>query len=82
MSNNNNAQSTKVEIIHPIFKNVKNIGLVKQSQNLLVLKMRTQGYSYNSISRRLFAEHKISITPQRVGQIIDRFGEDYGRYQV
>ena len=70
------------ENIHPIFRNVKNKTLVKRSQILLVLQMRTEGFSYNSIARRLYAEHKISISPQRVGQIINQYGEEYGRAQV
>lgn len=71
-------------ILHPIFKDVKPSDLpkIKQSQILLVLKLRTEGYSYNQISRRLFAEYEIDITPQRVGQLISKYGEEYWRTQA
>lgn len=71
-------------ILHPIFEDVKpeDLRLTKQSQILIVLKMRTEGYSFNQIARRLFAEHNITISPQRVAQIVNKHGEKYGRYQA
>jgi predicted transposase YdaD len=78
-----NKPTNQVEILHPIFNDVKpeDLKLTKQSQILIVLQMRTTGYSYNQISRRLFAEHNITISPQRVAQIVNKHGEKYGRYQ-
>ncbi len=70
------------DILHPIFSDVKPEDLknTKQRQILIVLKMRTEGYSFNQISRRLFAEHNITLSPQRVAQIVNKYGEKYGRY--
>jgi len=83
MSNNTNSNN-KIEIIHPIFKDIKKNNLIQinQIQTLLILDMRTEGVSYNAIAKRLFAEHNINITPQRVGQVIKKYGEVYRRAQT
>lgn len=79
-----NTSTNQDGILHPIFKDVKPVDLpkIKQSQVLLILKMRTDGFSYNAIAKRLFAEYNINITPQRVHQTVIKYGEKYWRTQA
>lgn len=67
--------------IHPIVSLVKprGRGQFKLNQTILVLKLRKEGCSYNTISKRLYAEHGIDLSPQRVNDIYKRFqeGEQY-----
>ena len=70
-------KTTNQKLIHPIFESAKNKTTLKQEQILTILKMHTNGFSYNQIARRLFAENKIDLTPQRIGIIIKKYRNEW-----